>query len=159
MWQCQKCGTNIDEQFDSCWACGTSKDGVEDSDFKHADDYDPPPVESVELPPGMILSTTHSLQTHSITEYLGVVAGQAVMGAWFVSDIIAGITDVLGGRSGVYESRFQRARHVAVAEMAHSAAKLGANAVVGIDIDYETIRGSMLMVSCSGTAVKAESTS
>jgi uncharacterized protein YbjQ (UPF0145 family) len=107
----------------------------------------------------MVVSTTHSLRTHAITEYLGVVAGQAVMGAWFISDIIAGITDIVGGRSGTYESRFERARQLALAEMAHSAAKLGANAVVGIDIDYEKVRGTMLMVSCSGTAVKLERSS
>ncbi len=78
------------------------------------------------------------------------------MGASIVADVMAGITHIVGGRSGTYEAHFERARQMALAELAHSASKLGANAVVGIDIDYESIRGSMLMVSCSGTAVRVE---
>ena len=107
---------------------------------------------------GMIVSTTNSLEGHRISAYRGVVVGEAIMGANFVRDFFAGITDIVGGRSGAYESKLQDAREVAFQELEARAAKLGANAVVGVDIDYEVVGkdGSMLMVSVSGTAVVVE---
>jgi uncharacterized protein YbjQ (UPF0145 family) len=103
----------------------------------------------------MITSTTPTLQGMTITEYLGLVTGEAILGANVFRDVFAGIRDIVGGRSQAYEQELHRAREIAMSEMTADAAKLGANAVVGIDIDYETIgaNGSMLMVSVSGTAV------
>ncbi len=106
----------------------------------------------------MIVTTTNSIEGRRITAYRGVVVGEAIMGANFVRDFFAGITDIVGGRSGAYESKLQDAREVAFQEIEARAAKLGANAVVGVDIDYEVVGkdGSMLMVSVSGTAVVVE---
>jgi len=106
----------------------------------------------------MILTTTPSIEGCKITSYLGVITGEAIMGANIMRDIFASITDVIGGRSGAYEEKLQEARHIALRELEERAARLGANAVVGIDLDYEVVgqSGSMLMVSASGTAVYVE---
>ncbi|MEP1612623.1 MAG: heavy metal-binding domain-containing protein [Roseobacter sp.] len=101
----------------------------------------------------MILTTTNTIEGHTITDYKGIVVGEAIMGANIVRDFFASVTDVIGGRSGAYESKLQDARTEAMAEIEERAAALGADAVVGIDLDYEVIGDSMLMVSVSGTAV------
>lgn len=103
----------------------------------------------------MILSTTPTIEGNPIREYRGVVTGEAIIGANFVKDFFAGIRDVFGGRSGSYEQVLREAKDTALREMADRAAQIGCNAVVGIDLDYETVgqSGSMLMVTCSGTAV------
>lgn len=103
----------------------------------------------------MILSTTPTIEGRPITEYKGVVTGETIIGANVFKDFLAGIRDFIGGRSGAYEKVLREAKNTALNEMADRAAALGANAVVGIDIDYETVgqSGSMLMVACSGTAV------
>ncbi|NUP96061.1 MAG: heavy metal-binding domain-containing protein [Planctomycetaceae bacterium] len=103
----------------------------------------------------MILSTTPTLEGHPIREYRGIVTGEAILGANVFKDLFAGIRDIVGGRSGVYERELGAARQIALDELANAAKKLGANAVVGIDLDYEVVgaNGSMLMVSASGTAV------
>lgn len=101
----------------------------------------------------MILTTTNTIEGHPITAYKGIVVGEAIMGANIVRDFFASVTDVIGGRSGAYESKLRDARHEAMLEIEERAAALGANAVVGIDLDYEVIGDSMLMVSVSGTAV------
>ncbi|MGA1026464.1 MAG: hypothetical protein EBR73_04800 [Rhodobacteraceae bacterium] len=101
----------------------------------------------------MIVTTTPSVEGHKILAYKGIVVGEAIMGANIVRDIFANITDVIGGRSGAYESKLQDARDTALSEMQEKAADLGANAVVGVDLDYEVVGQSMLMVSASGTAV------
>ena len=103
----------------------------------------------------MLLSTTPSVDGHRIHEYKGVVTGEAILGANVFRDIFASIRDIVGGRSASYEKVLRDARDMAFTELADEALKLGANAVVGIDLDYETIGngGSMLMVSASGTAV------
>lgn len=101
----------------------------------------------------MIVTTTNSIEGHRIATYHGIVVGEAIMGANVVRDIFAGITDIIGGRSGAYESKLQDARDTAMRELEQRAAGLGANAVVGVDIDYEVVGDSMLMVSVSGTAV------
>lgn len=103
----------------------------------------------------MILSTTPTIEGRPITEYKGVVTGETIIGANVFKDFLAGIRDFIGGRSGAYEKVLREAKETALNEMAGRAAALGANAVVGIDIDYETVgqSGSMLMVACSGTAV------
>jgi len=103
----------------------------------------------------MILSTTPTIEGQPIKEYKGVVTGETIIGANVFKDFLAGIRDFIGGRSGAYEKVLREAKETSLNEMSDRAAALGANAVVGIDIDYETIgqSGSMLMVACSGTAV------
>ncbi len=102
----------------------------------------------------MIITTTPIIQGKEIKEYLGIVTGEAIMGANIVKDIFASITDIVGGRSAAYEKELTRARSIAVKEMEENARILGANGIVGVDLDYETVREGMLMVSVSGTAVK-----
>lgn len=106
----------------------------------------------------MIISTTNTLEGREVKKYLGVVTGEAILGANIFKDIFAGIRDIVGGRSAAYERSLQDARKLAFAEMEEKARSVGANAILGVDIDYETIgaSGSMLMVSVSGTAVSAE---
>ncbi|WP_299420793.1 heavy metal-binding domain-containing protein [uncultured Shimia sp.] len=101
----------------------------------------------------MIVTTTPSIEGHQITTYHGIVVGEAIMGANVVRDIFASITDIVGGRSGAYETKLQDARETALAELEQRAAAKGANAVVGVDLDYEVVGDTMLMVSASGTAV------
>lgn len=103
----------------------------------------------------MIVSTTPSIEGHTISAYHGVVTGEAILGANIFKDLFASIRDIVGGRSGAYETELRRAREIAMREMQDQAAELGANAVVGVDLDYETVgsQGGMLMVSVSGTAV------
>jgi uncharacterized protein YbjQ (UPF0145 family) len=107
---------------------------------------------------GMILTTTPAVEGRRIVRYAGVVTGEAIMGANIFKDLFAGIRDIVGGRSATYERELRSARDIAVTELRQAAAELGANAVVGVDIDYETVggSGSMLMVSVSGTAVVVE---
>ncbi len=104
----------------------------------------------------MILTTTSQIDGHRIKEYLGVVAGEAILGTNFFRDFFANIRDIVGGRSGAYEKELQRAREIAFEELQEEAEKIGANAIVGIDLDYEVLgeTGSMLMVTVSGTAVQ-----
>ncbi|NLO96576.1 MAG: heavy metal-binding domain-containing protein [Peptococcaceae bacterium] len=106
----------------------------------------------------MILTTTPSVEGHRILEYYGIVTGEVIMGANIVRDLFAAVTDVIGGRSGAYEDKLQEARDMALRELQERAARIGANAVVGIDLDYEVVgnSGSMLMVCASGTAVRIE---
>ncbi len=104
----------------------------------------------------MILTTTDSVEGQSIVKHLGVVTGEAILGANVFRDFFASITDIVGGRSGTYEAKLREAKDIALREMAQEAMARGANAVVGIDLDYETLGhgNGMLMVSASGTAVK-----
>ena len=103
----------------------------------------------------MIQTTTPSVEGRAITEYLGVVTGEAILGANIVRDLFAGIRDIVGGRSGAYEEELRKAREIALQEMTAEASARGADAVVGIDLDYETVGGGgMLMVTASGTAVR-----
>ncbi|ANU06503.1 hypothetical protein A6F65_00176 [Paraurantiacibacter namhicola] len=104
---------------------------------------------------GMIVSTTTAIEGRPVKQYLGVVTGEVIVGANLFRDIFASITDLVGGRSGKYEEVLSRARREAIAEMKSEAMQLGGNAVIGVDIDYEVLgqKGSMLMVSVSGTAV------
>lgn len=102
----------------------------------------------------MLITTTPTIEGRPIKDYIGVVTGEAIMGANVVRDFFASITDIVGGRSGAYESKLKEARDVAIDEMKGQAARLGANAIVAIDIDYEVVREGMLMVAVSGTAVR-----
>jgi uncharacterized protein YbjQ (UPF0145 family) len=103
----------------------------------------------------IIVSTTSRLEGRPAQQYLGIVTGEVIVGANLFRDIFASIRDIVGGRSGAYEEVLQRAREQAIGEMRMRAAALGANAVVGVDLDYETVgsKGSMLMVTASGTAI------
>ncbi len=103
----------------------------------------------------MLLTTTNTIEGKNITEYLGLVTGEAIIGANLFKDIFAGIRDIVGGRSGSYERVLREAKDNAVAEMEENARRMGSNAVIGIDLDYETVghNGSMLMVTASGTAI------
>ena len=103
----------------------------------------------------MVVTTTNSVEGRTIKSYLGIVTGEAILGANIFRDMFAGIRDIVGGRSASYEKELRNARETAMAEMRQAAAELGANAVVGIDLDYEVLGQSngMLMVSISGTAV------
>ena len=104
----------------------------------------------------MIVTTTPTLETNKITEYLGIVTGETIIGANFIKDFFAGIRDIVGGRSSAYESVLREAKDSALKEMKERAVDLGAHAIVGVDLDYETVgpKGGMLMVTASGTAVK-----
>ena len=103
----------------------------------------------------MVITTTPSIEGRSITNYCGIVTGEAIVGANLFRDLFASVRDIVGGRSASYEKELQKARELAIEEMREEASKLGATAIVGVDIDYEVVgqSGSMLMVSISGTAV------
>ncbi len=106
----------------------------------------------------MLMTTTPSVEGRHIVKYYGVVTGETIIGANVFRDFMAGVRDFFGGRSSAYEEVLQKAKETALEEMARTAESLGANAVIGIDLDYETVgaSGSMLMVTCSGTAVRIE---
>ncbi len=106
----------------------------------------------------MLKTTTPTIENKKVKKYLGIVSGEAILGANFAKDFFAAITDIMGGRSSGYEKELVEAKNIALGEMEEQAESLGANAIVGIDLDYETVGsgGSMLMVSVSGTAVVTE---
>ena len=106
----------------------------------------------------MLVTTTNTVEGRRVLEYKGLVAGEAILGANLFRDLFASIRDIVGGRAGAYEKVLSDARETAIEELTAKAERLGANAVIGVDIDYETIgsNGSMLMVSVSGTAVRIE---
>ncbi|GIO95575.1 YbjQ family protein [Virgibacillus sp. LDC1] len=101
----------------------------------------------------MIITTTSTIEGYPVQRYIGIVTGEVIMGANVVRDFLASITDIVGGRSGAYENKLQEARDAAFVEMEDRAVRLGANAIIAVDIDYEVIREGMLMVAVSGTAV------
>jgi uncharacterized protein YbjQ (UPF0145 family) len=101
---------------------------------------------------GFVLTTTPTLEGHEIVEYRGLVVGEAIIGANIFRDLFAAVRDIVGGRSGAYENALNDTREIALSEMVENAEEIGANAIVGIDLDYETIN-QMLMVCASGTAV------
>ncbi|MBK7378326.1 MAG: heavy metal-binding domain-containing protein [Ignavibacteriales bacterium] len=107
----------------------------------------------------MLVTTTPSVEGKSVKKYLGLVSGEAIMGANIFKDFFAGIRDIVGGRSVAYEKELRKAKELAIEEMIQASVALGGNAVIGVDLDYETIgggSGNMLMVSASGTAVEIE---
>lgn len=104
----------------------------------------------------MLLTTTPVIEGKRIINYYGIVTGETIIGANVFRDLFAGIRDIVGGRSKAYEEVLQQAKDIALKEMGEQAARLGANAVIGVDLDYETINGSMLMVTASGTAVSCQ---
>ena len=106
----------------------------------------------------MLITTTSTLQDIKVVKYLGVVSGETIIGANIFKDFFAGIRDIVGGRAGTYERVLREAKEQAMAEMEQAAAQMGANAIIGVDLDYETVgdSGSMLMVTATGTAVVIE---
>jgi uncharacterized protein YbjQ (UPF0145 family) len=106
----------------------------------------------------MIVTTTSSIDNFNVVDYLGIVSGEAILGANIFKDLFASITDLVGGRSSTYERTLKEARETALAEMQQNALELGANAVLGVDIDYEVLgqNNGMLMVTATGTAVRVE---
>lgn len=103
----------------------------------------------------MLVTTTNTIEGKKIIKYHGLVSGEAILGANIFKDFFAGIRDIVGGRSAAYEEELRKAKDIALSEMKQQAVELGANAVIGVDLDYETVgqTGGMLMVSASGTAV------
>lgn len=106
----------------------------------------------------MLITTTNTIEGRRIVEYYGLVSGETIIGANLVKDLFASITDIVGGRSSVYEKTLREAKDTAVTEMREEAQRKGANAIIGVDLDYETLGsgGSMLMVTACGTAVRIE---
>lgn len=106
----------------------------------------------------MIITTTPNIEGKNIKSYLGIVHGDTILGANIIRDVFAVFTDIVGGRSGAYEEELRKAKDIAMSELIKDAESKGANAIVGIDFDYETVggKGSMLMVNVSGTAVVVE---
>ncbi len=104
----------------------------------------------------MLLTTTPVIEGKRIINYYGIVTGETIIGANVFRDLFASIRDIVGGRSKAYEEVLQQAKDIALKEMGEQAARLGANAVIGVDLDYETINGRMLMVTASGTAVSCQ---
>lgn len=104
----------------------------------------------------MLLTTTNNIEGKHIEQYYGIVSGETIIGANVIRDIFAGIRDIIGGRSGAYEEVLRKAKDTALQEMSDQAARMGANAVIAVDLDYETIgsSGSMLMVTATGTAIR-----
>ncbi|GGG93345.1 UPF0145 protein [Polaribacter pacificus] len=104
----------------------------------------------------MIITTTPRIENNEVQEYLGIVTGETIIGANIIKDFFAGIRDIVGGRSGSYEKVLKEAKDISLLEMEQRALAMGANAIVGVDLDYETVgpNGGMLMVTASGTAVK-----
>nr|WP_246860881.1 YbjQ family protein [Bacillus sp. REN3] len=101
----------------------------------------------------VLVTTTNTLQGKEIERYIGVVTGEAIMGANVVRDFLASVTDVIGGRSSAYENKLAEGRDIALREMEEKAQKMGANAVIGVDLDFETLREGMMMCIATGTAV------
>lgn len=150
-WKCDTCGEVHEQPFDSCWKCGTGRGGgPADPDFAILESRED--AADDKLP----CSTTPGIPGRSITVCKGIVCGEAIMGANVLRDFAAGITNIVGGRSGAYETTLREGREIALREMMDEAREVGANAVVGVDIDYETVGSHMLMVSASGTAVVLE---
>jgi uncharacterized protein YbjQ (UPF0145 family) len=106
----------------------------------------------------MLITTTNTIEGKRIAQYYGLVSGETIIGANIVKDLFASITDIVGGRSSAYEQTLKEAKETALQEMTQEAQRLGANAIIGVDLDYETLGsgGSMLMVTACGTAVRIE---
>lgn len=106
----------------------------------------------------MLVTTTNTVEGKRIVKYIGLVTGETIIGANIFKDLFAGLRDIVGGRSGSYEQVLREGKNTAVSEMQQYAAAMGANAIIGVDLDYETVGsgGSMLMVTASGTAVVLE---
>ena len=178
MWECTKCGEQHEETFEVCWKCGTAVDGTEDPTFRPTEEnseatseaeanepdekMSPPgfgePVEPPTADYRLVITTTSAVEGRRITRYCGLVSGQAIVRAGPLRHFLASFADLGTGRSTAHESELRTARDVALEQIQQEALDLGASAIVGVDLDYETIgdEETMLMVSISGTAVVLE---
>ena len=138
MWTCPHCNGKTDDGFEICWTCRIPVGQVS---------------QEASGKPRVVVTTTPSLESHVIEEYLWPVFGEAVWGANVLRDFAAGITDVIGGRSTAYEQVISRGRAAAIEELKANADRLGANAIVGLDVKYQ-VDGTMFMICASGTAVR-----
>ena len=176
MWNCPKCGERHEDSFEVCWNCGTAQDGTEDPGFQR-DEAEPAAssaepeheIESAEATPAgfsdpavrgvasarMVVTTTPGVEGRRIIRYCGLVAGETILQPNSFRNFLASLADIVGQRSTARESELRTARQMALAQMEQAALDLGANAIVGVDLDYQTVgdQGAMLMVSVSGTAV------
>ncbi len=139
MWTCPNCDAQTEDGFDICWTCRTPN-GQRSIDEASRQDF--------------IVSTTPTIVTHDIVEYFWPVFGETVWGANVLRDFAASITDGFGGRSGTYEDVLKRGREEAILELKGKAKRIGANAVLDLDVKYETLNGSMFLICASGTAVR-----
>ena len=139
MWTCPHCDRQTDDGFDICWTCRTPHGQT----TKVAND-----------PQKMIVTTTPTIATHDVVEYFSPVFGETVWGANILREFSASFTDAFGGRSSTYEDVLQRGRTEAILEMTRRAERVGANAVVDLDVKYETLNGTMFLICASGTAVR-----
>ena len=151
-WKCENCGElNDDEVHRECWKCKRGERvGYGLSSNPSLEKKEPDRPERT-----IMCSTTIEIPGREVVESKGIVFGEAILGANIFRDLLAGVRDIVGGRSGAYESKLRTGREIAVIEMLHEAQRLGADAVVGIDIDFETVgqTQTMLMICASGTAV------
>ncbi len=138
MWTCSNCDGQTDDDFEICWTCRIPRGGP-------ANYHDTERV---------LVTSTPTLSTHDIVHYVGPVFGETVYGANFMRDFVAGFTDALGGRSQTYENILLRGRTAAIHALQLQAEQKDCNAVVGLDIQYEAIGDSMIMICASGTAVR-----
>ncbi len=139
MWTCPHCGGQTEDGFDMCWTCRTpfgqsSKDAIDRQQI--------------------IVTTTPTIATHDVVEYFWPVFGETVWGANILQDLAASFTDAFGGRSSTYEDVLQRGRAEAILELTRRADRIGANAVVCLDVKYETLNQTMFLICASGTAVR-----
>ena len=155
MWICTNCSEQLEDSFDKCWQCGTNREGVADIEFQVVSHAQNELVGNIEEEPlDIILTTTPTLQTHTITQYLGIVAGEALLKAK-VSEWLGLLVDGLTARSYFQEIKAKETRQITLRIMSLQALKQGANAIVGVEIDFQTIGGAII-ITCSGTAVQAE---
>jgi uncharacterized protein YbjQ (UPF0145 family) len=171
MWNCPKCGERHEDSFEICWNCGTAQDGTEDPGFERAEAEGVHAVETTEVGPAgfsdpadrgaserMVVTTTPGVEGRRIIRYCGLVAGETILQPNSFRHFLASLADIGGERSTARESELRTARQLALNQMEQAALELGANAIVGVDLDYQTVgeHGAMLMVSVSGTAVLVE---
>jgi uncharacterized protein YbjQ (UPF0145 family) len=177
MWQCTKCGEQHENSFEVCWNCGTAADGTEDPTFRRADGgstlaravepEEPPddrpegfsdPADRPTAGDHIIITTTDTVASRRILGYCGLVSGQAIVRANALRHFVASFADLGTGRSSAHETELRAARDAAVAQLEEEALARGANAIVGVDLDYQFLgeHEPMLLVSASGTAVVLE---
>jgi uncharacterized protein YbjQ (UPF0145 family) len=178
MWECTKCGERHEDSFEVCWNCGTALDGTEDPNFRRADGGPiAAPAETPEEPIAeqphrgfsdpaartiardqVIITTTPAVEGRRIVSYCGLVSGQAIVRANALRHFLASFSDLGTGRSSAHETELRSARDAAVSQLEEEAHARGANAIIGVDLDYQFLgeNDPMLLVSASGTAVVLE---
>ncbi|WP_053956386.1 YbjQ family protein [Inediibacterium massiliense] len=169
MWKCKRCGEDLEDVFDSCWNCGTSNTGEEITDnsqftknkiqmYEMVEQGIVPEnymaEETLEKITAIILTTTNNIDGHMISEYIDVISSEYVIGTGVISELTSGIKDTFGIRSGEFETKLSYAKKVNLNNLKYKAYMEGANAVIGIDIDYVEFSNNRIGVIVNGTAVK-----